>query len=210
VGVEGSWNEDAYTSLNEPPPFDEPALGIIGMWRLGGGANPHFALALAGLMERVDQPLLAWTCYARAAELAERFWPDPAIQAGLLEHCHYRQLNLAARIGRPMESLRADFVARLAGGKARMQAYEEEEARRIAGGSFKESLPFDMEQATRANGERSHAFQDSINVPLEELSPLAPARLVSLLPHGILGAGVFVFLASLVREWRPVRKPARA
>jgi len=24
-------------------PFDEPMLGIIGMWRQGGGANPHFA-----------------------------------------------------------------------------------------------------------------------------------------------------------------------
>jgi len=26
-------------------PFDEPVLGIIGMWQYGGGANPHFALA---------------------------------------------------------------------------------------------------------------------------------------------------------------------
>ena len=27
-------------------PFDEPVLGVIGMWTLGGGPNPHSALAL--------------------------------------------------------------------------------------------------------------------------------------------------------------------
>ena len=35
-----------------PVAFDEPTLGIIGMWRLCGGAHPYFALALGETMLR--------------------------------------------------------------------------------------------------------------------------------------------------------------
>ena len=41
-------------------PFDEPTLGLVGMWTLGGGANPHFAMALGHLMESVQQRRIAW------------------------------------------------------------------------------------------------------------------------------------------------------
>ena len=63
-----------------PTSFDEPCLGIVGMWRQGGGANPHFALALAETMLRVGQRYVAWTAYERASRLAERFWPDDAMR----------------------------------------------------------------------------------------------------------------------------------
>ncbi len=46
VGAEEGWSETVQTSHHQPVPFDEPALGFIGMWRVGGGPSPHFALAL--------------------------------------------------------------------------------------------------------------------------------------------------------------------
>ena len=52
----GKESGDFPTSLNGPVPFDEPCLGIIGMWRLGGGANPHFALRLARPWARQPTP----------------------------------------------------------------------------------------------------------------------------------------------------------
>jgi len=48
LGAESGWEDVAVPSHRSPVPFDEPVLGIIGMWRQGGGANPHFALALGG------------------------------------------------------------------------------------------------------------------------------------------------------------------
>src|SRR5262249_41575680 len=74
-----------------PVRFDEPCLGIIGMWRLGGGANPHFALALGETMMRVGQRHLAWSAYQRAIREAKRFSSDEAIRAKFIEHCKARQ-----------------------------------------------------------------------------------------------------------------------
>ena len=61
-------------SLSEPVPFDEPTLGIIGMWRLGGGAHPYFALALGEIMLRVGQRYLAWSAYQRSSKQSLN-WP---------------------------------------------------------------------------------------------------------------------------------------
>ncbi len=36
VGAERDWAKEVHSSHLEPVPFDEPVLGIIGMWRLGG------------------------------------------------------------------------------------------------------------------------------------------------------------------------------
>ena len=60
VGTEHGWAAAVKTDQEATVPFDEPALGIIGMWRLGGGANPHFALALGEIMMRVGQRYIAW------------------------------------------------------------------------------------------------------------------------------------------------------
>src|SRR5262249_34495033 len=55
VGAEEGWKKAVKTAHQEPVPFDEPTLGIVGMWRMGAGANPHFALALGEIMLRVGQ-----------------------------------------------------------------------------------------------------------------------------------------------------------
>ena len=75
-------------------PFDEPVLGIIGMWREGGGANPHFSLALAETMLRVGQRYIAWKAYERTILLADRYSNDPELQEFLKSHCQKRQSEI--------------------------------------------------------------------------------------------------------------------
>jgi len=77
-------------------PFDEPMLGIIGMWREGGGANPHFSLALAETMLRVGQRYIAWAAYERTKLLKERYSPDPELQQFLNDHCEKRHAEIEA------------------------------------------------------------------------------------------------------------------
>ena len=89
------WQDLEINSHKEQVPFDEPMLGIIGMWREGGGANPHFALAIGETMLRVGQRFIAWTAYERAFDLAERYSPDPALQEFLRNHCRERQAVIA-------------------------------------------------------------------------------------------------------------------
>ncbi len=91
VGAENGWKKAVPAANAEPVPFDEPTLGIIGMWRLGGGASPHFALALGEIMLRVGQRYIAWCAYERAIGLADRVWPDADLQRQFAEHCRNRQ-----------------------------------------------------------------------------------------------------------------------
>lgn len=135
VGAEEGWCEAVRTSHTKPVPFDEPVLGIIGMWRLGGGANPHFALALGEIMLRVGQRYIAWCAYERAAGMEERFWPDADVRRQFVAHCRTRQELIEKQLpeGERAE-LRPRFRAELAFGQRYQQAYQEYEARRIAGG----------------------------------------------------------------------------
>ena len=75
-------------------PFDEPLLGIIGMWRQGIGADPHFALCIGEIMLRVGQRHIAWAAFERASRLSEKFWPDPLMQQFLRDHCRKRQAEI--------------------------------------------------------------------------------------------------------------------
>ncbi|HEY7159450.1 MAG TPA: hypothetical protein VH575_36225 [Gemmataceae bacterium] len=135
VGAEEGWCEAVCTSHFEPVPFDEPVLGIIGMWRLGGGANPHFALALGEIMLRVGQRYLAWCAYERAAGMEERFWPDPNIRRKFVAHCRARQELIEKQLPEHERAeLRPRFQAELAFGQRYQQAYQDYEARRIADG----------------------------------------------------------------------------
>ena len=136
VGAEEGWAKAVRTSHQKPVPFDEPVLGIIGMWRLGSGANPHFALALGETMNRVGQRHLAWCGYERAARLAKRFWPDPKIQQALVKHCRARQLRIENSL--PSDEgarLREHFDTELARGQKYQQAYQKDEAERIRAGA---------------------------------------------------------------------------
>lgn len=109
----------------DPIPFDEPALAIVGMWLYGGGPNPHFALLLGRLMQRIDQPVIAWAAYARAAELAPRLGPlrrhlEPQIEAELT--------RLAGELGQTEDELQAAFDAERARGEAFRAAQADFEA----------------------------------------------------------------------------------
>jgi hypothetical protein len=117
-------------------PFDEPTLGIVGMWRYGGGANPHFALALGEIMLRVGQRYIAWCAYERAVQLREHFASDPLIVEALELHCRDRQNMLESQM--PAEDraeLRPRFDSELAFGKRYQAAYQDYESKRIREGA---------------------------------------------------------------------------
>jgi len=140
----------------QPAPFDGPMLGIIGMWRQGGGANPHFALAVGEVMLRVGQRYIAWSAFERASRLAGRFWPDPELQQFLRDHCRRRQAEIETTLTyRPeakprnqpwqqvsppptpaeVAGLRASFDAELAYGEGYQRDYQAFEAAKIAEGA---------------------------------------------------------------------------
>jgi len=139
TGAEGSWKGELLTILEKPVPFDEPTLGILGMWTLGSGANPHFALALGGICERVGQLATAWRAYERASMLADRFSPEAALKEKLIAHCQTRQTAILAALlpGKSAadrlaedESRRETFqrdLKQCLDRRALMQKFEEEE-----------------------------------------------------------------------------------
>lgn len=143
VGAEDGWKGVVRTSHQEPVPFDEPTLGIIGMWRLGGGANPHFALTLGEIMVRVGQRYIAWCAYERAVQMKDRFWPDAAIQEQFVTHCRARQAAIEKQLPEPdREQLRPRFEAELAYGQRYQREYQQYEADRIAAGVLIEDPHF--------------------------------------------------------------------
>jgi hypothetical protein len=136
IGAEGNWKETVKTSHSIPAPFDQPALGFIGMWRVGGAANPHFALALGETMMRVGQRYLAWTAYERAADMADNFWPDHKIQAKFVEHCRNRQRVIENQLtSENWADRRRQFHSELDFGRRYQAAYQEYEAKRIQDGA---------------------------------------------------------------------------
>ncbi len=114
-------------------PFDEPCLGIIGMWRLGGGANPHFALALGEIMLRVNQRQLAWAAFERAIREAPRLPADEAVRGKFIEHCRSRQQSL--RLREDVKLLEAEFEEELRLGLDYQSAYQKYEEEKIAAGA---------------------------------------------------------------------------
>ena len=117
-------------------PFDLPVLGILGMWTLGGGANPHFALALGTIMEQVGQGALAWECYERTAALAPNYSADPETRQWLIGHLVQRQQTIAGpRGGEAWESaMRSGFQQELSTALAVRSEFHQAEAARIAAG----------------------------------------------------------------------------
>jgi hypothetical protein len=125
------------------------------MWRQGGGANPHFALALGETMLRVGQRYIAWAAYERAGRMADRFWPGPAVQQSLRDHCRRAAAQIEETLsfrgrtrdrrppwqhvsppppGRGGGRLRPSFDAELALGEGYRRAYQQYEAAKIAAG----------------------------------------------------------------------------
>jgi hypothetical protein len=200
VGAEDGWKEAVPSAHAEPVPFDEPALGIIGMWRLGGGANPHFALALGEIMLRVGQRYIAWCAYERAAGLADRVWPDAEIQRQFVEHCRRRQ-HLIERQLPPagVKELRPRFEAELAHGQRYQKEHQDYEAERIRAG-----VPLDDEHFY----DDFNAAHGPIASPVGEEETFVATKHDYYQPYfngpvAVLAAGVAACLgAVLVRGWR--------
>ncbi|MFL5339458.1 MAG: hypothetical protein ACJ8F7_04755 [Gemmataceae bacterium] len=117
-------------------PFDEPMMGIIGMWRQGGGANPHFCLCIGETMLRVGQRRIAWTAYERARQLAGKYWPKPEVQQALRDHCDKRQKEIEATLpADEVAALRPRFNDELEYGLRYQREYQEYEVTKIAAGA---------------------------------------------------------------------------
>jgi hypothetical protein len=208
IGAEDGWKEAVPSSHVKPVPFDEPALGIIGMWRLGGGANPHFALALGEIMLRVGQRYIAWCAYERAAGLADRAWPDAEIQRQFVEHCRRRQQVIERQLPpEEVKELRPRFEAELAYGRRYQRDYQEYEAERIrAGASLDDEHFYDDFHAAHGPIASPVGEEEKFVAAKDEVMPFNNG------PVAVFAAGVAACLgACLVRlvgwHWRAQRGP---
>ncbi|QJW95501.1 hypothetical protein [Frigoriglobus tundricola] len=222
VGAEHGWDAVPVPSHRQPVPFDEPVLGIIGMWRQGGGANPHFALAIGEVMLRVGQRNVAWAAFERASRLADRYPPDRSTQEFLREHCRKRQTDIERtlmytppadargpawqNVSPPLSpadvaDLRPRFEGELAHGEGYQRAYQQYEEQRItAGVSLDDPHFFDA----------FHAGREPI------ASPVGPEEWFVWVPRGKIyeyaarqrrawgafGAGLAAILAATLMRWR--------
>jgi hypothetical protein len=203
VGAEDGWARVVVGGQKKPAPFDEPTLGIVAMWRYGGGPNPHFALALGEIMIRVGQRYIAWCAYERAIEMKDRFWPDPTRCGKLVEHCRRRQAVIEAQLDpEERDNLRPRFQAELAHGRQYQKEYQDYESRRIAEG---------------ASVDDPH-FYDDFNASHEAIaSPVGKADTILVqqefdgipnpLPPAVFGAGLFAFLAATLLPRRRKAPP---
>jgi hypothetical protein len=194
IGAEKGWDSVSVPTHRKSAPFDEPMLGIIGMWRQGGGANPHFALAIGEIMLRVGQRRIAWTAYERAKPLAGKFWPKPEIQHAFRDHCNSRQKEIEATLS-PDEAatLRPKFEEELAYGLRYQREYQEYEAVKIAAGAnIADEHFFD---AFHANHEpiASPSGPEEWYVYRKDTTGLS---IVYMLCSGVLGSAAMAFLTS--------------
>lgn len=192
VGAEPGWHV-VRTVHRNPVPFDEPTLGIVGMWRMGAGANPHFALALGEIMLRVGQRHIAWTAYERAHGMREQYWSDQRIQEGLGEHCRRRQTIIELSL--PAEnwsSRREQFEKDLAAGQSYQKAYQAYEAQRLAAG-------------TPVNDQHFYDDFEAVHGPIatpvgNEERLFLVEKTYEVLPWRLFFAGLLAFLASMAQS----------
>ncbi|QDU64134.1 hypothetical protein Pan216_50230 [Planctomycetes bacterium Pan216] len=186
-------------------PFDEPVLGILGMWTLGGGPNPHFALALGGLMERVGQRYLAWDAYQRAADMSERFWPDSNIQQSFIDYCYERQQAIEQEMvdegyAKDRYAIHAELQTRHEQELARGQQYQED-YQEFEEGRLREGVPLDHPDFHRPFHEQRGPIASPIgqadlaDVPGSNDRVL---RIESILGNTMLGAGIAGLLVALL------------
>ncbi|HVK12481.1 MAG TPA: hypothetical protein VM597_27270 [Gemmataceae bacterium] len=182
-------------------PFDEPCLGMIGMWRQGGGANPHFALSLGEIMLRVGQRYLAWSCYERASRLSDRFWPKPELQTFLRDHCAKRQHAIEQTLpAEEVPNLRPKFEAEMAYGERFQAEYQAFEAAKIAAGAdiddpkFFDDFHAGREPIASRPGPEEWYAGGRVRYTMD--------RIVSqFLSWGLLTGGTLVFFVGLALTW---------
>jgi hypothetical protein len=209
VGASAGWDKAVPSSHRKPVPFDEPALGIIGMWRLGGGANPHFALALGEIMLRVGQRYIAWCAYERAASMVSRVGPDADIQRLFVQHCRRRQQVIEKQLSpEDVKALRPRFEAELTHGQRYQKDYQEYEADRIrAGESLDDAHFYDAFDVAHGPIASPVGEEEKFVAEKDEFIPFVNW------PTAVFMAGVAACLAAcLVRlagwRWRTRRNPA--
>lgn len=211
VGAEEGWTKMVKSSHGRPVPFDEPTLGIIGMWRLGGGANPHFALALGETMLRIGQRYIAWEAYERAAQLGKNVWPEADVHEAFVRHCRRRQQLLEQLLpAEDVKRLRSQFEAELAFGKRYQDAYHAFEAAQIRKG-----VPLSDEHFYDA----FHAEHGAIASPIgpadqfvaEHANEVTERNVGRKLAFMLAGAGLLGFGTALALQfWARRRPPAVA
>lgn len=208
VGAEEGWTKKVKSSHKQPVPFDEPALGIIGMWRLGGGANPHFALALGETMLRIGQRYIAWEAYERAAQLGKHVWPDADVHEAFVRHCRRRQQLIEQQLpAEEVKRLRPQFEAELAFGKRYQDAYHAFEAAQIRKG-----VPLTDEHFYEA----FHAEHGAIASPIgpsdrfvaEHANEVTERIVGRKLAFMLTGAGLLGIMTALALQFWARRRPA--
>lgn len=211
TGAEPGWTEAVGGTHRVPVPFDEPVLGILGMWTLGGGANPHFALALAGTMERIGEWELAWKAYQRASDLSDRFWPRDDIREGLVALCRTRQKQLVERIAleepsgtgaEAADRLRQEFHRSLDRGEQFQKALAAFESEQIAAGHPLHDRHF-YRPFSEEHGQIASPVGDEDFVALEHRRGLQSA-----VPAAMLYGGLGSVLGLALARKRP--KPGNA
>ncbi len=193
------------TSNRTPAAFDEPMLGIIGMWRQGGGANPHFALAIGETMLRVGQRFIAWSAYERASRLADRFSSDPALQQFLRDHCKRRQADIEQDVAKTNPKilpaqLRLNFEKELAYGEGFQADYQAYESGKIKAGTPIDDLHFfdDFPRRNEKTASMSGSEEWFSRVPNARMADYARENLRG---TAVLGAGAAALIMSLIFVW---------
>lgn len=189
-----SW-DDQYFFQGEVP-FDEPTLGLLGMWTLGGGPNPFFAVALANLMDIVGQKYIAWAGYERAARMAERFWNRKEDHEFLKKHCRRRQERIEKLVPETAEQLRAQFDEELAFGRTYQKEYKDFEEKKLKEGVAPNSKGFYDEFFKGRESIATEGFEDEIFV-----AKWAPTlAIMSYLPAFLFFFGLVALVTSLAKE----------
>jgi hypothetical protein len=192
-------------------PFDQPTLGILGMWTQGGGENPHFAVALGNIMSRVGQLRLAHFAYQRADATADRVHPDPDIRRKFREavqnQTSWVQGHLSADtavppVPRPISNdLFEQFKTLRQSAADRRERSEAAELEALAAG---EGAFESMSQAEAASdAERPKEWDRDPDLLM--LTPTQGQRqLVSVINVGVVSLSLFALLQALAyrRHWR--------
>ena len=179
-------------------------LGIIGMWRQGGGANPHFALALGETMLRVGQRYIAWAAYERAFRLAERYSTASTAQAFLRDHCRKRQTEIEQTLvsePRTVASLHPRFDAELTYGEGFQKEYQNFETAKIAAGASISDEHFfdDFPRRGELIASRSGPEEQFSRVPRARMAEYASANGRA---WGLFGAGLASIATATVLRLR--------
>jgi hypothetical protein len=193
VGISDAWAEIVQPDYRTPMPFDEPTLAIIGMWTMGGGPSPHFAMALGRTMEDVGERAIAWNAYECAIEMKEQFSPDPEVCEQLAALCRDAQDEIAksespGNLEAWQSDMRQTHVKELAWGREYQRAYQDFEAGQIAAG-----IPLDDPKFYDPFFEDRAPIASSVGLADEVIVTRVRAGSVGdFLPCMLLGAGVFL------------------